>query len=75
MPFRLTDAIFWVAVACCVIAQTAILRSIFASLASSASGNRATPSSASHRAIEVMWAVIPGIALAAVLVFTWRAMR
>lgn len=75
MSFRLADAIFWTAVACCAIAQVAILRSVMKSPASARVGDSATPSSAPRRAMEIAWAVIPGVALAALLVFTWRAMR
>ena len=73
MSFRLADAIFWVAVACCSVAQLAIIRSAIVSPASPAdSGIRTTPA---RRAAEIAWAVIPGIALAAVLAFTWQAMH
>jgi heme/copper-type cytochrome/quinol oxidase subunit 2 len=72
MPFRLADAIFWVAVACCCIAQLAIIRSI---VRSPSLGDAAAPSSRARRAAEVAWAIIPGIALAVVLAFTWRAMH
>jgi hypothetical protein len=75
MPFRFADAIFWVAVACCAIAQVAILRSVLRTHAAGHLGASATTPSSSRRAIEIAWAVIPGFALAAVLVFTWRAMR
>ncbi len=73
MPFRLVDAIFWIAVACCAIAQLAILRSVIITAASAS--DSATPPSPARRAIEIAWAVIPGIALALTLVYTWRAMR
>lgn len=61
MSLSLADAIFWVAVACCAIGQVAIVRSAVQS------GDR--------RATDVAWAVLPGFALAAVLVFTWSAMH
>ena len=72
MPFSLADAIFWIAVACCVVAQLAIVRSAIVSPARVADGH---PASAARRASEIAWAVIPGIALAVVLVFTWRAIH
>src|ERR1051326_7907911 len=73
MSFRLADAIFWIAVACCSIAQLAILRSAIVSPtgAGDASGNRA----GSRRAAEIVMAILPGIALAIVLVMTWRVMH
>ncbi len=73
MPFRLVDAIFWIAVACCAIAQLAILRSVIVSPAKAS--DSAVPPSPAHRAMEIAWAVLPGIALALTLVYTWRAMR
>jgi heme/copper-type cytochrome/quinol oxidase subunit 2 len=72
MSFPLADAIFWIAVACCSVAQLAIIRSAIVSPARVAGG---APTSAARRAAEIAWAVIPGVALAAVLVFTWRAMH
>jgi heme/copper-type cytochrome/quinol oxidase subunit 2 len=33
------------------------------------------PTSASRRVVEIAWAVLPGIALAFVLLLTWRAMH
>ncbi len=73
MSFHLADAIFWVAVACCSIAQLAIIRSAIVSPARPTDSGMTT--SPARRAAEIAWAVIPGIALAAVLVFTWQAMH
>jgi heme/copper-type cytochrome/quinol oxidase subunit 2 len=70
---RFADAIFWVAVACCVVAQTAIVRSSLVSPAQAP--NPAEGTSAARRALEVCWAVIPGVALALLFVATWRAMH
>ena len=73
MSFSVADAIFWVAVACCTVAQLAILRSVVISPAVAADSG--APASGWRRASEIAWAVIPGIALAVVLVFTWNAMH
>jgi hypothetical protein len=73
MSFRLADAIFWVAVACCSIAQVAILRSVIVSPARPSDSG--VPTSPARRAAEIAWAVIPGVALAVVLTFTWQAMH
>jgi heme/copper-type cytochrome/quinol oxidase subunit 2 len=73
MSFRLADAIFWVAVACCSIAQLAILRSVIISPARVAEPARST--STARRLAEIAWAVLPGIALGVLFVFTWRAMH
>jgi heme/copper-type cytochrome/quinol oxidase subunit 2 len=78
MALRFADAIFWVAVGCCVIAQSAILYSVLRVSPARRSATHAvsvSQSSSFGRAIEIAWAVIPGIALAAVLLYTWRAMR
>jgi len=73
MSVRLADAIFWVAVACCSVAQLAILHSVIVSPARVAQPGVAT--SRARRAAEIAWAVLPGIALAIVFVFTWRAVH
>jgi hypothetical protein len=73
MPFRLADAIFWVAVACCSVAQLAILRSVVISPARVAEPARST--SRARRLAEFAWAGLPGVALALLFVFTWRAMH
>lgn len=72
MSLSLADAIFWVAVACCVIAQLAIVRSV---LVSPARVPDSQPTSTGRRVVEIAWAVLPGIALAFVLLVTWRAMH
>jgi heme/copper-type cytochrome/quinol oxidase subunit 2 len=72
MSFSLADAIFWVAVACCVVAQLAIVHSV---IISPARVPGSEPTSTTRRVGELAWAVIPGIALAFVLVLTWRAMH
>jgi len=73
MSFRLADAIFWIAVACCSIAQLAIIRSAVISPAQPADSG--APTSPLRRTAEIAWAVIPGIALGVVLAFTWSAMH
>jgi heme/copper-type cytochrome/quinol oxidase subunit 2 len=72
MSFLFADVIFWIAVACCTVAQVAIIHSVVVSPARAAGSE---PASGARRAAELAWAVIPGIALAFVLVFTWRAMQ
>jgi hypothetical protein len=61
----LADAIFWVAVAACLVAQAAILRSVAAT----------RTGSAGHRATELAWAIAPAVALALVLAATWRTLH
>ena len=58
---------FWIAAVCCLVAHTAILRSVVRA------GARADQHvSVGRRLMEIAWAVIPALALAAVLVTTWR---
>ncbi|HXT14370.1 MAG TPA: hypothetical protein VN706_01990 [Gemmatimonadaceae bacterium] len=76
MPHSLADAIFWIAVACCTVAQLAIIRSVVASRTFAEGSSQPTSSAtASPRVVEIAWAVLPGIALAVVLVFTWSAIH
>jgi hypothetical protein len=72
MSFSLADTIFWVAVACCVIAQSAIVHSV---VVSPARVPGSQPTTTVRRVAELAWAVIPGVALGFVLLFTWRAMH
>jgi heme/copper-type cytochrome/quinol oxidase subunit 2 len=72
MSLSLADAIFWVAVACCAVAQLSIVRSV---LVSPARVPDSQPTSAGRRVVEIAWAVLPGVALAFVLLLTWRAMH
>jgi hypothetical protein len=51
-------AMFWAAMCVCGIAHVAILRSVM----------RLAP----RRRMEIAWAVVPALGLAAVLVMTWR---
>jgi len=73
MVTRFADGLFWTAVACCVVAQAAIVRSSIISPAQAPSAGE--PASVARRALEVCWAVVPGIALALLFVATWHAMH
>ena len=73
MSFSLADAIFWTAVACCSVAQLAIIRSVIISPARV--DETAESASTGRRVAEITWAVLPGIALVVLFVFTWRAMH
>ena len=72
MSLRIADAIFWIAVAFCAVAQVAIVQSV---IVSPARAPEHAPASATRRAVEIAWAILPGVALAIVLVFTWRAIH
>ena len=76
MSVSLADAIFWVAVACCSVAQIAILHSVVISPTSPARGDsRDVSATPTHRVGEIVWAVLPGVALVFVFVATWRVMH
>jgi heme/copper-type cytochrome/quinol oxidase subunit 2 len=64
----LAETIFWIAVVACAVAEVAILRSTFAARRA----NRSDLVPASSRSGELAWAVIPALALCAVLVATWQ---
>lgn len=67
------DAIFWIAVVCCAVAQIAILRSALARHRPPADAPATLPPL--RRGVEVVWAILPALALAGVLLLTWRAVR
>jgi heme/copper-type cytochrome/quinol oxidase subunit 2 len=70
MPLPLADAIFWVAAVCCVVAQWFIVRGALRA----ATATSATPAAA-RRWSDVVWAVVPAVALIAVLAATWRTLH
>ncbi|MEP6992453.1 MAG: hypothetical protein ABJA80_16085 [bacterium] len=72
MRLFFADGLFWLSVACCAIAQVFIIRSV--------RGTRYVPEPSagvphSRGTMEMLWAVIPAIGLAVLLVFTWRAIH
>ena len=72
MPLSFANGLFWTSVAFCLVAQVLIVRSVL--------GARHLPAPAadvprSRGVVEVFWALVPAVALAVLLVFTWRAMR
>ena len=67
------DAIYWSAVACCVVAQVAILRSALARHRPPADAPATLPPY--RRGVELVWALLPAIALIVVLGVTWRAVQ
>ncbi|HET7457961.1 MAG TPA: hypothetical protein VFJ74_09915 [Gemmatimonadaceae bacterium] len=69
----LSDALFWVAVAVCAVAQAAIVRSALGVQQTAAAPGTTLPPL--RRAVEVAWTIVPALALATLLVFTWRAMH
>lgn len=71
MNLALANGIFWLAAIACVIAEIAILRSIYA--ARRVEKSELVP--AANRAGEVAWAVTPALALAVLLVITWQRVQ
>jgi heme/copper-type cytochrome/quinol oxidase subunit 2 len=72
MRLLFADGLFWLSVACCLIAQLFIIRSV--------RGARYVPAPASglprrHGMLEMIWAVLPAVGLVVLLVFTWRAIH
>lgn len=72
MPLRLTDAIFWFSAICCAVAQAAILRSV---IVAPTQAPESSSKSTRRRATDILWAILPGAALVAVFVLTWRVMH
>jgi heme/copper-type cytochrome/quinol oxidase subunit 2 len=67
----LADAIFWIAAIACVIAEIAILRSTY--VARTVEKSSLVP--AARQGGEIAWAVIPALALSALLIFTWQRVQ
>ena len=70
MPSSTAVTLFWVAVGVCTIAQLALLHSFFF--------GRSRPLrdvAPAFRATETVWAVLPALVLATLLVTTWYAMH
>jgi heme/copper-type cytochrome/quinol oxidase subunit 2 len=65
----LANAIFWGAVVSCVAAQVAILHALSRNREAGARASQLPPP---RRLLEAVWAVLPALALAAVLIATWR---
>lgn len=72
MPISFADAVFGLGVVSCAVAQAAILRSVLR-MRRAVSPNEGVPRP--RFVIEVAWAVVPAVALAALLFATWRTMH
>ena len=70
MSPALNSSLFWIAAACCAIAQVALIVSAIRApmTGSTESASMRMPS----RASEIAWTVVPAVGLAVLLVFTWR---
>jgi heme/copper-type cytochrome/quinol oxidase subunit 2 len=72
MQLSFADGLFWSSVACCAIAQFFILRSV--------GGRRHVPAPSARLprqrgGVELLWAIVPAVALVALFFVTWRAMH
>ena len=73
MSPNVADAVFWIAVVACAVAQGAILRSVLvARQPELPAGARVAPA---RRSAELTWAILPAVALAGVLALTWRTLH
>jgi heme/copper-type cytochrome/quinol oxidase subunit 2 len=69
------SALFWVAAACCIFAELAILRSLLFGRARAAEAKDsmgAARTAHASRPADIAWAVLPAVGLAVVLYLTWR---
>ena len=72
MSASLAGVIFWLSVASCVVAEVAIISAtVRVSAASAAEANAVLPHP--RRWLEIVWVVLPAIALAVLLLSTGRA--
>ena len=72
MPEAAADLVFWIALACCAVAQVAIIRSV---LVATPAASPASTMPKSSRFAEIAWAVMPAVMLGVVFWATWRAMH
>lgn len=79
-----TESLFWVAAIVCAIAQVAILRGVVVDGAKDEPTQGATvpspgavgaPTRRARRMAEAAWALLPGVVLAIVLVWTWHTVH
>lgn len=72
MTQQIAEIVFWIAAAACAIAELAILRTVFAP---HTNAHSSAPVPHSPRGAEMVWGVIPAIALAVLLAATWQAIH
>lgn len=72
MSPTIARVIFWIAAGCCLVAQIALIRS---AIRAPMPGSPDTSVIMPRRSIEIAWTIVPAIALALLLVVTWRAMH
>jgi heme/copper-type cytochrome/quinol oxidase subunit 2 len=67
----LAEAIFWIAALACVVAEIAILRSTYAAR----KVEKSTLVPEAPRGGEIVWAIVPAVALSVLLVATWQKIQ
>ena len=79
MSTRISDAIFWVAVVACAIAQLFILRAVFRVTPGASSSTESIAEASGvptpHRLTEIVWVLLPVLLLALAFFGAWRAMH
>ena len=77
MHLTFATGLFWLCVACAVVAQGFIVRSVrgiaHTRVLDAPDGDAAMPRR--HDTLELLWAVLPAVGLVVLLVFTWRAVQ
>jgi heme/copper-type cytochrome/quinol oxidase subunit 2 len=68
----MATALFWVAAAFCLVAQLAL---VWSAIRAPMPGNAEVPVKLPSRTKEIAWTIVPALALAVLLVFTWRAIQ
>ena len=68
----MTDLLFWLAAVVCLACHAAILRSV---LRGTFGAPEPDTVPVRRRVVEVVWAILPALVLAAVFVATWRSMH
>lgn len=72
MSPTIANAVFWIAAATCLIAQIAVVRS---AIRSPMPGAPDTTVVMPRRWKEIVWTIVPAIALTLILLATWRAIH
>jgi heme/copper-type cytochrome/quinol oxidase subunit 2 len=67
----LAEGIFWIAVLACIVAEIAILRSTYA--ARKVEKSALVPEAS--RSGEIVWAIVPAVALSVLLIATWQKIQ
>ena len=77
MPPVVTNAIFWIFVATCAVAQLFILRAVLrvVVLPRTADTTENSGIPAPRRSLEILWAVLPALFLGFAFIAAWRVMH